>query len=268
MAETSRDMPRFVPIECQLSVDSEKREVTFYGAAFRNRDAQAMRILDNAFSKTIQEQLPQGLVKHYRNHTTPVGPMRHLSQDGHGLLCVGYCSKTRDGDEYLEQAKDGTLTHGSIYAKIVRERAEWVTEKNAEGKDVETLNLGELILIEAGLVNLIPANPLATLVAVKSMGESETLDLLLDLDYVVKSFVLSSDREKLNADERRVAKALLGLQRVLNEQGDVLKALLAPGDLTHSSGNAPSLATPADAEKKIDLAMLLDSVQKLRRIEA
>lgn len=259
-------MPRFVPIECQLSADAAKREVTFYGSVFNNRDSQGMRVMPNAFGKTIAEQLPRGLVKHYRNHTQSVGPMRHLEQDSYGLLCVGYCSKTQAGNDYLEQALDGSLTHASFYGKIVRDRAEWVTEKNEKGEDIETLNLGELILVEAGLVDLLPANPLATLVAVKSMGEAETLDLLLDLDYVVKSFALTSDREKLSAEERRVAKALLGLRKVLNEQGDILKALLAPGDLTSPVQATPSLATPADAETQPDLSALLASIQQRGRI--
>jgi len=259
-------MPRFVPIEVKLSADAvsvSKREVTFYGNAFNNRDRQGHRILPGAWTKTIAQQLPKGEIKHFRNHEVSIGPMRELVQDSYGLLCTGYCSKTRAGDEYLEQALDGTLTHASVYAKIVRERAEYVTEDDpVTGQKVETLNIGEAILLEAGLVDLAPANNLATLVAVKNLAGSDFYDLLTDLDYIVKDFALScSTDRRLTAEERRVAKALLGLRKVLDDQGDILKALLAPGDVTQTSGSAPSLATPAHAETQPDLTAILESIR-------
>jgi phage head maturation protease len=257
-----------MPIEVKLSadvVDVAKREVTFYGSAFGNRDVQGQRVLPNAFGKTIREQLPRGEVKHFRNHTVSIGPMRELVQDSYGLLCTGYCSKTRAGDEYLEQALDGSLTHASIYGRIVRERAEWVTEKDAAtGQDIETLNIGEIILYEAGLVDLRPANNLATLVAVKGLGDDGFLDTLLELDYVVKSFALSRNGGRPTAEERRVAKALLSLRAVLEDQEEALKSLLAPGDITQTPESAPSLATPAELQP--DLTALLESLRQRGQI--
>ena len=263
-------MPRFMPIEVKLNadvVDVAKREVTFYGSAFGNRDAQGHRVRHEAFTRTIREQLPKGEIKHYRDHKTSIGPMRELRQDSYGLLCTGYCSKTRAGDEYLEQALDGTLTHASIYGRIVRDRAEWVTEKDAaSGESVETLDIGEIILYEAGLVDLRPANNLATLVAVKGLGDDGFLDTLLELDYIVKGFALQRDGGKPTAEERRVAKALLSLRGVLGEQEEALKALLAPGDITSPTEATPSLATPANAETQIDLSVILKSIQERGRI--
>lgn len=264
-------MPRFVPIEVKLSAETvnvERREVTFYGAAFGNRDRQGHRILPGAFAKTIREKLPTGEIKHYRNHQVNIGPMRALSEDGYGLLCTGYCSKTQAGDEYLTQAMDGSLTHASIYAKIVADRARYVTETEpSTGQDVETLELAELVLNEAGLVDLSPANTLATIVAVKALGDANVLDVLGDLEYVIHGFADALDADRLTAEERRIAKSLVGLHRELDKHGDkILKALLAPGDITQASGSAPSLATPANAEKQPDLSALLKSIQERGRI--
>lgn len=264
-------MPRFMPIEVKLSadnVDTLKREVTFYGAAFNNRDKQGHRILPGAFAKTIREQLPTGEIKHYRNHEVNIGPMRRLVEDDYGLLCTGYCSKTQAGDEYLTQALDGALTHASIYASIVRDRARYVTETDpTTGDEIETLEMSELILTESGLVDRSPANTLATLVAVKSLGDGNFLDLVNDLEYVANDFAVALCGDRLTTEERRVAKSLLGLRKVLDKHGDkILKALLAPGDITQAPGSAPSLATPAHAETQPDLSALLKSIQERGRI--
>lgn len=264
-------MPRFMPIEVKLSadnVDIQKREVTFYGAAFGNRDKQGHRILQGAFAKTIREQLPTGEIKHYRNHEVNVGPMRRLVEDSYGLLCTGYCSKTQAGDEYLEQALDGSLTHASIYASIVRDRARYVTETDpASGDEIETLEMSELVLTESGLVDRSPANTLATLVAVKSMGDGNFLDLVNDLEYVANDFAAALGGDRLTTEERRVAKSLLGLRKVLDKHGDkIVKALLAPGDITSPTVATPSLATPANAETQIDLSVILKSLQERGRI--
>lgn len=263
-------MPRFVPIEVKLSaenVNAAKREVTFYGSAFNNRDKQGMRVIPGAFAKTIREQLPTGEIKHFRNHEVSIGPMRALQEDSYGLLCTGYCSKTRAGDEYLEQCLDGSLTHASIYAKIVRDRAHYVTETDPiTGDEIETLNLTELILCEAGMVDLNPANTMATLVAVKGLGDAHLLDTLHELEYTANGFMLALDSgTPLTGEERRLARSLLGAHGALSRHADTLKALLAPGDITQTSGSAPSLATPAHAET-VDLTAILESIRSRGQI--
>ncbi len=260
-----------MPIEVKLTADNVdllKREVTFYGAAFNNRDKQGHRILPGAFSKTIREQLPTGEIKHYRNHEINIGPMRRLVEDSYGLLCTGYVSKMQAGDDYLTQALDGALTHASIYATIVRDRARYVTETDSgSGEEIETLEMSELILVESGLVDRSPANTLATLVAVKSLGDGNFLDLINDLEYVAKDFAEALCGDRLTTEERRVAKSLLGLRKVLDKHGDkITKALLAPGDITSPPQATPSLATPANAETQPDLTALLASIQRRGQI--
>lgn len=260
-----------MPIEVKLTadnVDLPRREVTFYGAAFNNRDKQGHRILPGAFAKTIREQLPTGEIKHYRNHEINIGPMRRLSEDSFGLLCTGYVSKTQAGDDYLTQALDGALTHASIYATIVKNRARYVPETDpVTGEEIETLEMSELILVESGLVDRSPANTLATLVAVKAFGEGTFLDVVNDLEYVVNDFGNALCGDRLTAEERRVALNLLGLRKALDKHGDkILKALLAPDSGTQPNQVAPPRATPAHAETQPDLTALLESLQRRGRI--
>lgn len=258
-----------VPIEVELAADTAKREITFYGSVFGNRDLHGMRVIKGAFAKSIRDRLPKALVKLFRNHEHNIGPMRHAEEDDHGLLCVGYVSKTQLGDETLEQVRDGSLTHCSFRAGIVRDRAHWIVEEDpVTGEEIETLNLTELIWREAGPVDLEPANPLATMVALKSFGGDEGLDALFELPYLLKSEALARGGRKPSADEIRIAKSLLALGDVLGEQRDHLKALLAPGDLTPPSPRAaPSLATPADAETQPDLSVLLASLRQRGQIQ-
>lgn len=264
-------MPRFMPIEVRLSTDSvnaSRREVTFYGAAFGNRDKQGMRIVPGAFAKTIREQLPSGEIKHFRNHQTLIGPMRKLQEDSYGLLCTGYCSETQAGDEYLKQCLDGSLTHASIYAKIVRDRAHYVNETDPiTGQEIETLNLTELILCEAGMVDLNPANTMATLVAVKGLGDSNLLDALHELEYTATGFVHSlGSGTPLSGEERRLARSLLSAHGALSKHADTLKALLAPDSSTQPSQVAPPRATPAHAEKQPDLTAIFESIRSRGQI--
>lgn len=252
-----------VPIEVELSVNEPKREVTAYAAAFGNRDLQCMRAVEGSFSKTIAEQFPTGQIKYFRDHSDLIGVPRHLEQDSFGLLTVSYISKTPLGDATLTLLKDGALNRYSFRAKIVR-AGMVIDGQDADGCDIETIELRELMLREYGPCDLQPVNPLASVLAVKSM-EADMLDMLAELPYILKSFTLT--RSKLSAGERRVAQDLLRLQEALDSHGDSIKALLAPESGTSPMATPPK-STPAEPEKKLDLSPLLESVRRLRQVAA
>lgn len=253
-----------LPLEVELSVDVPKREATAYAAAFGNRDLQQMRTCEGCFTKTLAEQMPSGQIKYFRNHTNLVGVIRHLEQDSFGLLSVAYLSKTPLGDETLTLLKDGALNRYSYRAKIVR--ANWAIDGQDEnGMDIETLELREVILRELGPVDLQPANPLASVLAVKSL-DADMLETLAELPWLVKSFTATSG--KLSAGERRVVKDLLRLSEALGKQDDALKALLAPESVTPPTPAAPTIATPAKAEIQPDLPMLMDSLRSIQQAYA
>jgi len=255
-----------IPIEVELAADTGRREITAYAAVFGNRDLQGMRVMPGAFSKSVAERLPQGQIKLMRNHEQLLGVVRHAEEDGFGLLTVGYVSKTTSGDDCLEMVKDGTLSRYSFRAKIIRASVS-IDGEDPDGYPIETLDLKELGIKECGPVDLDPANPLATILAVKSL-EADMLDNLSELPYVLKSFTLARKSAKLSADERRVALTLLRLHEELGAQSGTLKALLAPESGTSPKATPPE-STPAEAEKKQpDLSPLLESLRKRGRIAA
>lgn len=248
-----------VPIEVEMSANLEKREIEFYASVFGNRDSDGMRVVKGAFTKSISERLPQGLVKLYRNHSNNIGRMDHAEEDSHGLFCRGYVSKERLGDETLAKVLDRSLTHCSFRAGVVRDRAHFVVEEDpVTGDKIETLNLTELIWREAGPVDLEPANTLAVITAVKSFGGDDALDAFYELPYLMHAITANPSR-KLSVEERRILKMALHLRDVLKVRGPAIEALLAPGDITQALGSAPSLATPAELQP--DLTALLESIR-------
>lgn len=253
-----------VPIEVEMAANTEKRTIEFYASVFGNRDTDGMRVVRGAFQKSISERLPQGLVKLFRNHSCNIGRIDHAEEDSHGLFCRGYVSRERMGDETLEKVADRSLTHASFRAGIVRDRAHFVVEEDpVTGDKIETLNLTELIWREAGPVDLEPANPLAVIMAVKSLGGDESMDAFHELPYLLHA--LTANAKKPSAEERRILKTVLHLRDVLKDRGPMIEALLAPGDITQTSGSAPSLATPAHAETA-DLTRLLESIRSRGQI--
>ena len=255
-----------LPIEVQLAADTAKRELTFYASQIGNRDAQMMRVMPGAFASSINTRLPQGLIKLCRNHEDRnCGVIRHAEERSHpaggtGLLCVAKVSKTQAGDEILTQVEDGSLVHCSFRGWVVR--GQWVIDGEDEhGFPIETLNLLEIKLKEAGPVDFDPANMGATIIAVKSLG-SEMLDELRELPFLLKSMTVQRGRS-LSSDERRIAKGLLQLRETLEAEGGLLEALLAPGSTTPPPVAAPVRPTQVAVEKA-DLAGM-DEVLRLIR---
>lgn len=247
-----------VPIEVEMAANIEKRTIEFYASVFGNRDSDGMRVIKGAFQKSIAERLPQGLVKLYRNHACNIGRIDHAEEDSHGLFCRGYVSREPLGDQTLEKVADKSLTHCSFRAGVVRDRAHFVTEEDpVTGDKIETLNLAELIWREAGPVDLEPANTLAVITAIKSLGGDDSMDAFHELPYLLHTLTLT---KKPSAEERRILKTVLHLRDVLKDRGPMIEALLAPGDITQTLGSAPSLATPANAETA-DLTAILESIR-------
>ncbi len=236
-----------IPIQVELQADAAKREVTLYATQIGNRDLQGMRAMPGCFQQTINTRLPAGLIKFCRNHEDRnSGVVRHAEEDSYGLLTVSYVSKTQCGDEILAQIADGSLTHASYRGSVVR--GQWVQDGEDElGHPIETLNLLEVKLKEVGPVDFDPANPGATIVAVKSMG-ADLLDDLRELPHLLKSMTLARERA-LTGDERKAATGLLALRKSLEEHGGLLEALLAPGSATPFTRTAPDRPTQEAVEK-------------------
>lgn len=256
------------PIEVQLAADTAKREVTFYGAQIGNRDAQAMRCMPGCFAASLNTRLPQRLIKFCRNHEDKnSGIIQHAEEDSYGLLCVGKVSKTQAGDDILTQVADGSLTHCSFRGSVVR--GQWVIDGQDEyGNPIETLNLLEIKLKEAGPCDFDPINMGATIVAVKSLS-LDLLDDLRELPLLLKSFTVQRKRT-LTSDERRLVKGLLQLRKELKGHTPLLEALLAPGSTTPPAA-APVRPTQEEAVVKADsddMGALLALIQRRGQLHA
>jgi HK97 family phage prohead protease len=67
-----------------------------------------------AFTKTLKEQRqPVRLLSHH-NSTRPIGVATEMREDGPGLYGAFKVSKTRDGDDQLEMARDGVFGGFSV----------------------------------------------------------------------------------------------------------------------------------------------------------
>ena len=129
-------------------------------AGYGNVDFGGDRILPGAFTKSLEGRngVPMLL---FHDQQRPVGKWAEFSETEEGLLARGKIStKTRDGGEAYELAKDGALAGLSIgYEPVVKRMAGKVRE------------LVELMLHEVSLVS-IGMNPRATISGIKEIEDS------------------------------------------------------------------------------------------------
>ncbi len=199
----------------EVKADFEKREITFYAAAFGNVDEVGDLIEPGAFRKTISERLPRNLIKLFFDHWKPIGVPVRVDEDSKGLLFAGRVSKTRDGDEALQLTSDGVASHGSIGYDIVLGKPD-----ELNGRQIS--RLVELKLYEGSPV-FWPANEETSILSVKSLPRVEhsvaSLPVLVDL----------LKRRDLDSKQKEI------VDRVVSAWSDLLvelKALQEPGPTT------------------------------------
>lgn len=238
------------PERVSIKADVEGREITGYAATFGNLDGVGDVIHPGAFTKTLRERVPQGLVKYFGFHRTMIGVLKHAEEDGIGLLTVGRISRTRDGDDVLELAKDGALTHMSIRYKTVREDK----SKLADGRTAN--NLRELMLMEVGPVDF-PANEAATIVSVKSMLRKDLWPLLSLLDAGSRAEAAEEEMQRLLTGGARVtdeeARRVLAMTHAMMIEGSDLRGQLESllGGGTPEDAGESATSEPDDAEKQL-----------------
>lgn len=129
-------------------------------AGYGNVDFGGDRILPGAFSKSLEGRSGVPMLL-FHDQQRPVGKWAEFSETEDGLLAKGKIStKTRDGGEAYELAKDGALAGLSIgYEPTVKRMAGKVRE------------LVELMLHEVSLVS-IGMNPKAVISGVKEIEDS------------------------------------------------------------------------------------------------
>lgn len=152
---------KVAPDLANVGADVDKREITAYASVFGVIDSYGDIVHRGAFTQTLKERLPKGLIKYLGFHRDVIGKLAHAEEDSTGLLTVGRISKTRAGDEVLELARDGALTHMSFGYEAIK----WDTSESAVG-DGRIRNLREVKLLEVSPVDF-PANEEARILSVK-----------------------------------------------------------------------------------------------------
>lgn len=185
-------LTRSVPLRDIERAGGDGRTVTAYAATFD--DAYPVSDFDGQYDEVINRtafnrhlgQHGYGAVKVLVNHGMtmfstpserfglPVGTPLDVRPDGTGLLTVTRYANTDLADEVLQLIDDGAITAMSFRGPIIRSAA----PKRVDGRrTIERLELG---LIEYGPVALMPANPNARIMAVRSLMLADQLEELSD----------------------------------------------------------------------------------------
>lgn len=154
----------------EYKVDKQKREVTGYAAIFNNIDRVDDKIVQGAFSNTLNQKFhgriaagkPPSIKALWQHRTDkPIGLPIHMEEDSKGLLTVTKLSETPTNDEYMTLISDGVVDSMSIgYDALQKEYIE------LERRNIRILK--ELRLWEYSFVTF-PANELADVVSVKNL---------------------------------------------------------------------------------------------------
>lgn len=197
----------FADLAGGCKVDMDSRTLEFYASVFDVRDSVGDIVERGAFAKTIAERHPKKLIKLGRNHFDMIGMPLELREDSYGLFVRGKVDKKPVGDEALEEAETGTLSHASFMYRTIQSKP--------DPQDDTTTRLTELKLYEVGPVYF-PANEAAVLLAVRKAleGGGEGGDLSLsDLLSPVRHAVRLLAAKAIEHHERReVAAALKDLE--------------------------------------------------------
>ncbi len=208
----------------EIGADTEKREITAYASVFGVVDQVGDIVHRGAFTQTLKHRMPKNLIKVLGFHRELIGELSHAEEDTTGLLTVSKISKTRGGDEVLELARDGALTHMSIGYEAVKHDQSTL----ATGRTVR--NLREIKLFEVSPVDF-PANEEARILSVKTARKD-----IGTFAEVLRSaqFVGDVAGEALTEEEARavltIMLAMLPPESPLRERIEALTA--DPGDST------------------------------------
>lgn len=179
-------------------IDVKQGIVTGYFAHFGSIDSDGDRILPGAFTKTVNENGPNGtqLIKHLLDHdkTKAVGKIEILKEDGVGLYYESKAGRHTLGRDFLLMAEDGILNQHSFGYRVIKQN------KKSDAND-----LTELAMMEGSSIQFLGANRNTPITGVKSFDalfdEMDTLEKALrNGRYSDEAFLMIEEKLKsLNA---------------------------------------------------------------------
>jgi len=219
-------------VAAEFKVNTSQRVIEGYASVFNNIDGNDDVVLPGCFTKTLRENLADG-IKVKRNHKTLIGRPIHAEQDSTGLFTKSKISQTVLGDETLALVADGVIDRMSIGFFTVK--------KDYGQKSGQSCRfLHEAKLREWSFMDDLVANEAAVVTAVKS---------LTDLDRAYHDF---------KAGQMTPHEMAALFQRAAEEA----KTLAAPAVPAHE----PLTATETDPAALLALQSLLGTINReLRR---
>ena len=191
-----------------FKADADSRKVSFYAAAFGNKDSVGDILVKGCFAKSIQEHGPgsksdQKIAYLYmHNMDKPIGRITSLIEDDKGLYVEAILDDIEKANDVLKQYQSGTLNQHSIGFRYM-----WDTVEYDEAQDAYIVK--EVQLWEVSVVTL-GANENTPFMGLKSeelQSEIEKLDR--ESEIILKSLdpVLSYRLRQLMTNYKSLAEA-------------------------------------------------------------
>jgi len=133
----------------EVKADKESGIVEGYFSGFNNVDSDNDRILQGAFSKSIQEHGPQSTsnrkIAHLAYHDTrrPIGVIQELKEDSQGLYFRSKMGSHTEGQDFLKMYQEGIIREHSIGFNYIPDKIKQVEEGDQKIWDIQEVKLWE-----------------------------------------------------------------------------------------------------------------------------
>lgn len=133
----------------EVKADSESGIVEGYFSGFNNVDSDKDRILQGAFTKSIQEHGPQSAsnrkIAHLAYHDTrrPIGVIQELKEDSQGLYFRSKMGTHTEGQDFLKMYQEGIIREHSIGFNYIADKIKQVEEGEEQIWDIQEVKLWE-----------------------------------------------------------------------------------------------------------------------------
>jgi HK97 family phage prohead protease len=169
-------------LDLQLKdIDTNKRKVVGYFAAFNNLDSDSDVIRKGAFANSIKAKgvnsSENRRIAHLWNHSwdTPIGKLLELSEDDYGLRFVSQISRSTKGEDVFADYQDGIIREHSVGFYYL---PTGITEKVDSKNNTIYYDITDVDLMEGSTVTF-GANSLTKVVDVtKGMNVEDTFSEL------------------------------------------------------------------------------------------
>lgn len=164
-------------------LDNGKREVAIYLSTFDALDSDNDIIKKGAFKKSITDRGPGSesnrkiAFLRFHDWTKPIGTFKSLEEDDKGLFAVGKLGNSTIGEDAFNDYKDGIIKEHSIGFQYIKDKTQYVEDKNIDGggyTEVKEVKLWEGSAVTFG------ANEFTNVVEVKGELRKDKADELFN----------------------------------------------------------------------------------------